>query len=80
MVLKVFLQYIVDEDVRLELEIDTEGARDYSFLSFWLSDFRQGIRFGREHPLDYSNWIVERISFIPVMDNSVSMTITVKQP
>ena len=42
MTLKEFLSLIADEEARIELELDIEMERDYSYISFWLSDFREG--------------------------------------
>ena len=40
MILKDFLSFITDEEVRIELEIDSKEAEDYLYESFWLSDYR----------------------------------------
>ena len=42
MILKDFLSFITDEEARIELEIDLNDAKDYSYESFWLSDYRDG--------------------------------------
>ena len=78
MTLKEYLSFIRDEDVRIELEIDIEEERDYLYTSFWLSDFRNGIRYGRTHCLDYAKWTVESVSFIPMMDDSAEFLIQIK--
>lgn len=78
MTLKEYLSFIRDEDVRIELELDIEKERDYSYFSFWLSDFRDGIRYGKTHCLDYAKWTVESVSFIPIMDDSAEFLIQIK--
>lgn len=78
MTLKEYLSLIRDEDVRVELELDIEDEKDYLFLSFWLSDFRTGIRYGKTHCLDYAKWTVECVSFVPVMDDSANLLIQIK--
>lgn len=78
MTLKDYLSFIRDEEVRIELELDIEKERDYSYISFWLSDFRKGIRYGKTHCLDYAKWTVESISFIPIMDNNAEFLIQIK--
>ena len=42
MILQDFLKLVTDEEARIELEIDSEGAEDYLYESFWLSDYRCG--------------------------------------
>ena len=42
MILKDFLKLITDEEARIELEIDSKDVEDYSYESFWLSDYRDG--------------------------------------
>ena len=79
MKLKEFLSLITDEDVRIELELDIYEERDYLYASFWLSDFRKGIPYGRKHPLIYKDWIVENISFDNVMDSTAEITIQIKE-
>ena len=78
MTLKEYLSFIRDEDVRIELELDVENEKDYSYFSFWLSDFRSGIRYGNTHSLDYAKWTVESISFIPIMDDYADFLIQIK--
>lgn len=83
MTLKEYLSFIRDEDVRIELELDVENEKDYSYFSFWLSDFRSGIRYGGiryRNPcsLDYAKWTVESISFIPIMDDYADFLIQIK--
>lgn len=70
--LKDYLGLITDEDVRIELEIDTEEEEYYSYESFWLSDFRVGFH------SEYSEWKVKQVSFIPEMDNSAEILIQIK--
>lgn len=41
MTLQEFLRLITDEEQGCKLEIDEEEEKEYSYLSFWLSDFRQ---------------------------------------
>lgn len=43
MILKDFLKLITDEEARIELEIDSKDAEDYSYESFWLSDYRSDL-------------------------------------
>ena len=43
MILKDFLKLIIDEEARIELEIDSKDAEDYSYESFWLSDYRSDL-------------------------------------
>jgi hypothetical protein len=71
MTLKEYLSLIVDEDVRVELEIETEGEDDYQYKSFWLSDFREG------SCSEYSEWTVESVSFMPE-DNCAEISIQIK--
>ena len=78
MTLKEYLSFIRDEDVRIELELDVEEEKDYSYFSFWLSDFRNGIKYGKTHSLDYAEWTVESISFIPIMDDYADFLIQIK--
>lgn len=78
MTLKEYLSFIRDEEVRIELELDIEKERDYSYISFWLSDFRDGIRYGKTHCLDYAEWTVESISFVPIMDDCADFLIQIK--
>ena len=69
MTLKEYLTLIVDEEVRVELEIETEGEDDYLYKSFWLSDFRIGYR------SEYSDWTVGGVSFIPEKDSRAEISI-----
>lgn len=69
MTLKEYLSLIVDEEVRVELEIETEGEDDYLYASFWLSDFRIGYR------SEYSDWTVKSVSFIPEKDSRAEISI-----
>lgn len=78
MTLKDYLSFIRDEEVRIELELDIKEERDYSYISFWLSDFRDGIRYGKTHCLDYAEWTVESISFVPIMDDYADFLIQIK--
>lgn len=78
MTLKEYLSFIRDEEVRIELELDIEEERDYSYISFWLSDFREGIRYGKTHCLDYAEWTVESFSFISIMDDCAEFLIQIK--
>ena len=43
MILKDFLKLITDEEARIVLEIDSKDAEDYSYESFWLSDYRSDL-------------------------------------
>lgn len=43
MILKDFLKLITDEEARIDLEIDSKDAEDYSYESFWLSDYRSDL-------------------------------------
>lgn len=69
MTLKEYLSIIVDDDVRIEIEIDAEGEDDYQYKSFWLSDFREGFR------SEYSDWTVNSVSFVPERDNRAELSI-----
>ena len=69
MTLKEYLSLIVDEDVRIEIEIETEGVLDTLFASFWLSDFRIGYR------SEYSDWTVKSVSFFPEKDRMAEISI-----
>ena len=40
MILKDFLKLILEEEARIELEIDLKDANVYTYESFWLSDYR----------------------------------------
>lgn len=71
MTLKEYLRLITDEEVRIELELDVEGEDEYSYKSFWLSDFRVG------SCSEYSEWTVERVSFMPE-DSSAEISIQIK--
>ena len=68
--LKEYLSLIVDEDIRVELEVYGEDDY-YSHKSFWLSDFRAGLH------SDYSKWAVEYVSFMPD-DSSAEILIQIK--
>ena len=65
-----YLSLIVDEDIRVELEIYGEDDY-YSHESFWLSDFRVGLH------SDYSEWAVVYVSFMPD-DSSAEILIQIK--
>ena len=78
MTLKEYLSFIRDEDVKIELETDVKDKRDYSYISFWLSDFRSGVRYGKTNSLDYAKWTVESVSFLPIMDDSAEFSIQIK--
>ena len=69
MTLKEYLRLIVDDDVRIEIEIETDGEDDYQYKSFWLSDFREGFR------SEYSDWTVNSVSFIPEKDSRAEISI-----
>lgn len=69
MTLKEYLSLIVDEEVRVELEIETEGEDEYSYKSFWLSDFREGFR------SEYSDWTVNGVSLFPEKDRMAEILI-----
>lgn len=73
MKLKEYLSLIVDEEVRVELEIETEGEDEYLYASFWLSDFRIGYR------SEYSDWTVEGVSFFPEKDKIAEISIHISQ-
>lgn len=49
MILKDFLSFITDEEARIELEIDSKDAEDYSYESFWLSDYRDGYNSNKQY-------------------------------
>lgn len=72
MTLKEYLSLIFDEEVRVELEIETKGEDDYLYASFWLSDFRIGYR------SEYSDWAVDGVSFIPKKDKIAEISIHIK--
>ena len=78
MTLKEYLSFIRDEDVKIELETDVKDKRDYSYISFWLSNFRSGIKCGKTHCLDFAKWTVKNVSFIPIMDDSAKFLIQIK--
>lgn len=69
MTLKEYLSLILDEDVRIEIELDVEGEDEYLYKSFWLSDFREGFR------SEYSEWVVGGVSFIPEKDSKAEISI-----
>lgn len=69
MTLKEYLSLIADEEARIELELDIETEDDYSYKSFWLSDFRAGCY------SEYSEWTVECVSFA---DDSADLLIQIK--
>ena len=75
MKLKDFLSLIIDEDVRIELELDIEEEDEYLYTSFWLSDYRKGISAAKR----YEDWEVESISFGYVIDSAAKMTIQIKE-
>lgn len=60
MTLKEYLSLIIDDEVRIELELDIEEEDEYTYKTLWLSDFRNGA------PHEYSEWTVEGVSFIPI--------------
>lgn len=72
MTLKEYLSLIADEEARIELELDIETEGDYSYKSFWLSDFRVGCL------SEYSEWTVECVSFVSQMDDSAELSIQIK--
>lgn len=40
MTLEEFLNFICDEEARIELEIDDPSEDEYPYSNFWLSDYR----------------------------------------
>ena len=76
MTLEEYLSFIRDEDVKIELEIDVKDKITYIF--FWLSDFRSGVRDGKTHCLDFAKWTVKNVSFTPIMDDSAQFSIQIK--
>ena len=58
MKLKKFLSYIADEEVRIELEIDNLDDEDYSYESFWFSDYISDL----DSVKYYNDYIVTGIS------------------
>ena len=76
MTLEEYLSFIRDEDVKIELEIDVKDKVTYIF--FWLSDFRSGVRYGKTHCLDFAKWTVKNVSFTPIMDDSAQFSIQIK--
>lgn len=71
MKLQDFLGLIVDEELRIELEIDVEGAA-YSYTSFWLSDYR----IGNDIAKCYKDCEVENISLLTDVEDII---VTIKQ-
>lgn len=73
MKIKDFLKFISDEEVRIELQIDIESEDDYLYTSFWFSDYRKAENF------EYAEWIIESISFVPVMYSEAQISIQIKE-
>lgn len=61
MKLQEFLNFIEDEEVRIELEIDDPTKDDYFYSYFWLSDFRTSDDIAKY----YKDCKVQSFSFIP---------------
>lgn len=57
MTLQEFLHLCADEEARIELEIDS-GKEEYSYDSFWLSDYRS-----EGSAIRYSNYKVTGFRF-----------------
>ena len=68
-----FLSLITDEEARIELEIDNGDEPDYSYESFWLSDYRVN-KTNRE----YSNYEVTGFRFMTEFSRS-DITIEIKK-
>ena len=66
MILKDFLKIIVDEEARIELEIDSKDAEDYLYESFWLSDYRSNLDTAKY----YDYYEVKGISFLTEFSES----------
>ncbi len=73
MKLKDFLFLIQDEEVRIELEIDSK--EDYQYHHFWLSDFRSDLDIAK-HYRDYN---VSSFSFEPEKESNAQIRIYIKQ-
>ena len=66
MTLKDFLRYIADEEARIELEIDTPDKEEYSYESFWFSDYITNLDTAKY----YNDYIVTGISFLTEFSES----------
>lgn len=74
MKLNEFLKLIIDEEARIELEIDEDDPeKDYLYQYFWLSDYRNA------KDKYYGDYIVKHISFEPVMENNATISIQIKK-
>ena len=62
MILKDFLKLITDEEARIELEIDSKDAEEYSYESFWLSDYRSDLDTAKYYN-DYNDYKVTGFKF-----------------
>lgn len=74
MILKEFLSLIEDEEVRIELEIDSEDDADYLYTHFWLSDFRTD----NDTAKYYGNYNITSFSFEPEDEKNAQIRISIK--
>ena len=74
MTLQQFLDFIIDEEVRIELAIYKEENINYIYESFWISDYRENFSSYKI----YANYIVVGISFITEFSDS-EISIEIKE-
>lgn len=74
MKLEDFLSLIQDEEVRIELEIDSEDDVDYLYTHFWLSDFLTDDDTAKY----YRNYYIDGFSFEPEDEKNAQIRILIK--
>ena len=75
MTLRDFLKLIQDEELRIEIEVDT-GEEEYSYFSFWLSDY---VELGNRIT-SYIDYDVESIRFNDFNDPHSELLIHIEKP
>ena len=75
MTLQEFLEFIQNEDVRIELEIHNGSSDEYKYHHFWLSDFGtyDDIAFKC-----FNDYTVSNFSFIPKQEDNAKIRISIK--
>lgn len=75
MTLRDFLKLIQDEELRIEIEVDT-GENEYKYFSFWLSDY---VELGGRIT-SYIDCEVESIRFSDFNDPHSELLIHIEEP
>ena len=75
MTLHDFLSLITDEEARIELEIDLEDEEEYTYQSFWYSDYRVNDSIVKE----YRDFTVTGYNFTSLSTKHVDITIEIKK-